>query len=253
MRGQALVFLDSDDAFHPDMVRTLTETMKREQADLVLGRFTDHVTTGTMDPETTGSLPGVPAGAPGPYNRVQALQALADVRINVSVWNKLYRRALWEGIRFPDGHVFEDLDTTYRVFDRLDRLYLTEQKVYLHRIAPGSITAGWSERKVRDWLLAYSHYEAFLFSHIPDIFSEEQLFSARQIRLNAMLDAYSRLSGDTKEEKAFRRTLRGWILGFADKTGRRRCRFPTRAACCLLRFCPWSLRLAFPLVSILRR
>lgn len=38
------------------------------------------------------------------------------------VWNKLYRRSLWDGILFPDGRLSEDTATIYQVFAKSERI-----------------------------------------------------------------------------------------------------------------------------------
>jgi glycosyltransferase involved in cell wall biosynthesis len=138
MTGQALMFLDSDDAFHPDIVQTLLDGMNREGADLAICRFTNYSTTGRMKPENIEGRPANPAARPGVYDRLQAMRALADAQINISVWNKLYRRELWDVTRFPEGRVFEDLDTAFPVFARAERVLIIGQNLYLHRISGGT-------------------------------------------------------------------------------------------------------------------
>ncbi len=253
MTGQAVMFLDSDDAFHPRIVQTLLEAMNREQADVVMCKFSNYYTQNAMDPETADRKLAVPSIPEGAYDRIQALQALAERKINVSVWNKLYRRALWETIRFPDGHIFEDLDVTFRMFDQTQSVYVVGQSLYLYRIRPGNITNIWSEKRVRDWSLAYAHYEAFLCSHIPDVFTEEHLNEARQIWLHFMMESYVNLSWNRGEAgKDFRIALREQILNKAEQTGIAQCAFRTKAACRLLRSCPWALKMLFPVFSSIR-
>ncbi len=63
----------------------------------------------------------LPPVAPGTYGRVPMLRALPDGTVNVSVWNKLYRRELWEGIRFLEGHVFEDCEATYKIMNQIGK------------------------------------------------------------------------------------------------------------------------------------
>ena len=250
MTGQAVMFLDSDDAAHPDMVQSLVDAMNREQADLAVCRFTDYYTTKTMRLEELEHHSAVPSAKSGVYNRVQGLRALVDVKINVSVWNKLYRKRLWEDLRFPDGHVFEDLDTSFLIFDHVEKTVVIDRKLYLHRIRPGSITAGWSERSVRDWLRSFSHYEAFIRSHVPEVFTPEQLRNVRQIQLNAMLDAYSGVSRKTSAGKAFSEELRGKIIAIGRKEGLASdCVLRTRIAFRLLCHCPAALRTAFPVLN----
>ena len=239
MTGQALMFLDSDDAFHPDIVQTLLDGMNREGADLAICRFTNHSTTGRMKLEDIEGRPAVPAALPGVYDRLQALRALADVRINISVWNKLYRRELWDATRFPEGRVFEDLETAFPVFDRAERVLMIGQCLYLHRLRGGSISFDISEGHILDWEASFERYISFISAHVPDIFSQEQLYANRQIWLNTMMDKYAAFSLKYgRRGRAVSRAMRQRIMDTASQWEIRRFGLRTRIAHRLLCHCP---------------
>ncbi len=48
MTGEAVAFLDSDDAYHPDFIRIMVEALIREKTDLVVCRYITHSETGNM-------------------------------------------------------------------------------------------------------------------------------------------------------------------------------------------------------------
>ena len=173
MTGDAVVFLDPDDALRPDYVQKMAEAMVREGAELVLCKYEEHRTDGRM--ERTGRERAKPLIGEGLYDREEALRALVDERLNKSVWNKLYSRRLWENIRYPDGHVYEDIATTFRILDLCRTVYVLDEPLYLHRIRPGSITGSHLPEKSRDWLLAWSQFDAFIETHTPEIFTPKQL------------------------------------------------------------------------------
>ena len=137
MHGEALAFLDSDDAYSSDYVRVMAEAMIREKADIVICRYTIHNTTDRLSP--SGREKKLPRITQGLYDRKQSLCALVDGAINNSVWNKLYRQELWTDIRFPNGRVYEDFDTSYRIFNACKTVYVVDKSQYLYRKRPGSI------------------------------------------------------------------------------------------------------------------
>ena len=103
MVGKAVAFLDSDDAYHPEYVSKMIAAMIREEADLVICKCTVHQASGKMalnNHERT-----IPSIDPGIYDRVNGLNFLAEGAINHTVWNKLYRRTLWEDIRIEYANV----------------------------------------------------------------------------------------------------------------------------------------------------
>ena len=133
MTGELVMFLDPDDAYHPEMIWKMVETLCREQADMVLCKFSVHRTLQKMNPNGSG-MRRLPSAPEGKYDRVSALQALASERFNYSVWNRIYRRKLWDGIRFPQGHVYEDVVVDYRILDRINSLYVLDDELYFQRI-----------------------------------------------------------------------------------------------------------------------
>lgn len=57
----------------------------------------------------------------------------------VVVWNKLYKKELFNKLRFPKGKINEDEFTTYKIFYNIDNIATTEQKLYYYRYSPDSI------------------------------------------------------------------------------------------------------------------
>ena len=48
----------------------------------------------------------------------------------VVAWNKLYRRDLFETIRYPEGRIHEDEATTYLLFDEAKKLVFVDRVLY---------------------------------------------------------------------------------------------------------------------------
>ena len=119
MTGEAVAFLDSDDAFNQDFIKVLADIMEKENVDVVVCNHTVHNTIDKMEPEDQDFQPVYSCIEQGLYGRKDALCALVEGRLIHSVWNKLYRSELWNNIRFPIGHVYEDKDTMYKILDNL--------------------------------------------------------------------------------------------------------------------------------------
>lgn len=241
MTGRAIVFLDPDDAYHPDFVRRMAAAMARTKADLVQCRFTVHKTGGRLkDSRLKRSRP---AAAPGIYGRADALRALAGGRLNVNVWNKLYKRELWNDIRFPAGHNYEDIDTAFRIFDRCRTVCVLDTPLYLYRRRPGSITSVFSQVNTEDRILAFRHFEAFIEANTPAVFGPEHLTRWRQARLNGMIVDLLRLTGaDETSTKALRKEMRRQVIRTGREIGIQNCGPRTRAAWRIVCCCPYLLK-----------
>lgn len=245
MTGDFVMFLDPDDAYHPEMVQRLVETQKMEQADIVLCRFVEQCTQGKMNTEIVGgsSSPIAPAGC---YNRQKALCALAEGKINISVWNKLYLRELWEGVSFPVGHVYEDLVTTYRITNRIRKMILLEDVLYQQRIRPGAITKTITEKNIQDKILSFDMQESYIHENIKGVFTEKQWIWMKNSKLSTLIDMYSRYIQNKNYNKMYGETLRQYIIQTQKGNTIQTYRIHIRFLYLVLRTCPRMLKMIYP-------
>ena len=191
MNGDVVVFLDSDDAYHPDYVKLMVEALEREKTDVVICKYNVHETTKIMSQQYCGlSKARIPIAKQGLYSRKDALRALVEDSINHAVWNKLYRTELWKEIRFPTGYVYEDRDTTYKILDNCKNVYVIDQPLYLYRKRQGSITDTLSKQIVSDRFQSCFHFASYVENHIPDVFSEKHLKITRQSCIKWLIGLY---------------------------------------------------------------
>ncbi|MBR3132612.1 MAG: glycosyltransferase [Clostridia bacterium] len=71
------------------------------------------------------------------YTSNEALRKLHDDDLHtcikaVVLWNKLYKRELWDGIRFPEYKKFEDEMTTYKILDKCKKVASSNQILYAY-------------------------------------------------------------------------------------------------------------------------
>lgn len=251
MNGDMLVFLDSDDAYHPDYIGAMMEAMIREKADLVVCKYTRLNTTGRMI--LTGREKIIPQIDQALYERADALCALADGSINVGVWNKLYKRELWEAVRFPAGHVYEDADVTYQIFDRCKTVYALNKLLYLYRNRPESITRTFSWKNISDRTLAWSHFNSFIEGNIPGIFNEKHLQNRRQLFIKWMIRLYILCSGEAMDDlKEHSDDLKKLIIDTVRETGIENYDLRTKTVYWILCVCPPLLKTVYLIYHPLR-
>lgn len=58
---------------------------------------------------------------------------------SIVTWNKIYKKELFDYIRFPKGKIHEDEFTTYRLFDKCKKVIDTNEIMYYYRQRDGSI------------------------------------------------------------------------------------------------------------------
>lgn len=134
--GEIVGFCDSDDFMHPDMVRELHAMMTAHDADIAqcsIRSVTDSTMPDPGDDPAVRVMTGLET-----LGRLYTTYVMDYVLAN----NKLYRRSLFDGIRYPLGKIHEDEFTTWKLFHKARRVAVTERKYFYYFQSPGSITRG---------------------------------------------------------------------------------------------------------------
>ena len=119
-QGEYIAFLDSDDRFAPQFLEHMLRALTGSGADWVACGiqfcFPDGAST------RHSAIHGRAAQhSSGRVTRFDLSDWGQAIRHFPSAWNKLYRRSLIEGLRFPEGTWFEDHGFFYRAAARTDR------------------------------------------------------------------------------------------------------------------------------------
>ena len=131
--GSLISFVDSDDWIAPDFLETLLTAMEAQKAQIAecAVELVDEAGKVLRCRETAK----VPCA-----DKIDGLRRLVlEDGIYQTVWNKLYRREVIEGIPFEKGKYHEDEFWTYQVFDRMERLAVVERPMYKYLQRSGSI------------------------------------------------------------------------------------------------------------------
>ena len=191
-KGEYISFLDPDDAFCIDMLEKMLEKMQIFDADIVECDYALYQSTKPLDLSLKKHKQHFRVKhLEGKYTRIQALNMQFEGDIAACVWNKLYRRKIWENQRFREGQNYEDVDIILPVIDSVDNVYLTDEILLLHRkLRQGSITSTHSVSNMRDKNSALKHYKEFIDGHIPGVFKYEHLTELDQRILRSFLAEY---------------------------------------------------------------
>lgn len=124
--GVYVIFIDSDDFIEMNMFEIMMQLICINDADICISSYQDYYEKSPIDlSKTDENLIVEEMGR----DKV-LLQNGCPYINNVIACGKLYRRSLFEGIRFPYGHIHEDHYTTYKVIYRAERIICTNQKLY---------------------------------------------------------------------------------------------------------------------------
>lgn len=137
-RGEYLFFLDADDYISDDCICYLFELLVREGSDVSVGNY---VVTSEDKVDFSGQWNAIITEEN--YSNLEAIGLLfSSVNVKmVTPWMKLYRRELFDTIRFPKGLLNnEDEATTYRVYYHSKKVTVSSKCVYAYYSNPESIT-----------------------------------------------------------------------------------------------------------------
>ncbi len=146
-KAEYIMLADSDDWVEPDFCRIPYEIAERDQADLVIFRYRK---TGF----TTRRNGDSPEREAGEKTVEQALTMLVDTPEECVAWDKLYRKSLFQSVRYA-GRVHEDTRTTHRMIAAAKRIVFTNDILYHYCGRPGSIVETPDPQKRKIELQAY--------------------------------------------------------------------------------------------------
>ncbi len=204
--GEYIGFVDSDDWITPDMFEYLYNGIVNGKADisvcnyisawkykyiLLHGYYKDIV-----------------------YTSQEALKELFSEHLENFAWNKLFKRELWMDVRYPKGKNFEDILTTYKLFERANRIAVLREGKYFYERRDDSISGKKNHAnrfhiyqavvdRYRDVAPRLPQYRADLFSRIRKYYCHELSWEIVHNEENRALnwDCLEILSDFVKEEK----------------------------------------------------
>ena len=130
-KGDFIMFVDSDDYMHVDMISSLYDALiQNPHCDLALCNYR---TTASFDEDTHVSFD----------KNYQVLSLDQVLRVDNQglvyfVWNKLYRRSLLEGLYSRNYRIVQDVDFNIRVFARVNYAAFVDNEYYFWMQRDGS-------------------------------------------------------------------------------------------------------------------
>ena len=137
--GEYLMFVDSDDLIHSRTAELEIEILEEYDADAFICPLKRFSTEEEIDVysiieklEGVSVVTGIDAET-GFFNNPIANKY-------VSSCGKVYKRSLFDDIRFPEGRLFEDEFTTYKLYYKCDKIVVVDTELYFYFINAFGIT-----------------------------------------------------------------------------------------------------------------
>ncbi len=155
--GEFIAFVDGDDWIHSQMYELMMKQMIDREADMVTcwyeqkdeKQFSHHIDDKQVITKT-----------------IDGTEALCDIEIPLVVaWNKLYRRYIFDDLRYPVGRLHEDEFLIHRIFYKCKKIVVISNPLYFYTIRDGSIVHNMSPRRVYDALDAFDDRISFAYDN----------------------------------------------------------------------------------------
>lgn len=136
-RGETIAFVDSDDVVAADYLEKLHAALEETGADMALCAVEDVDEALAPLDERVLTLPAA-AGAFGGKELLAEFFGPSSTYYTVA-WNKLYRRELWQDLRYPAGRIHEDDAVAHLLYWQAEKVVCLADVLYFYRLRQGSI------------------------------------------------------------------------------------------------------------------
>jgi Glycosyltransferases involved in cell wall biogenesis len=177
--GDYIGFVDSDDWIDARMYEVLLESILKTKSDIVECKFI----------ETKGANIEIPikdTWRSYTFDNLTAIQNhLNGKYFYRSVWQKLYKKNLFNNLRFPDGKIPEDLYVTYKLLYSTKKVTFVDFTGYYYFQREDSIMGKKESRLIIGSMEALREQHDFISKNIPELKS-----TSGQMYFNCLLKAY---------------------------------------------------------------
>ena len=174
-KGEYIGFVDSDDYIEADMYEVLYNLLKQYNADVSICNFYT-VSQGKI------SIKNADNGI-NEYNRIEILkEILLDKNIQSYAWNKLYKKELFDEIKYPIGKKYEDIGTTFYLLEKCNKVVVTGKPEYYYINRQDSIVNNVTETTITDYIELIMQRYDYIEENIKELSSYNKDYLKRILK-----------------------------------------------------------------------
>ena len=161
-KGEYLSFIDSDDYIASDMFEFLMKNLKENNADVsvcgIYDCYKDKIVHQCKDQKFLIL-----------DNETALSEALIGKNISVNAVNKIYKKELFDNIKFPDGKLFEDAFTIPKILSISKKVVADTKPLYYYQHRVGTITTSSFKKQDLSVIEAYDEVLKLVLSQFPNL------------------------------------------------------------------------------------
>lgn len=141
--GDYIGFVDSDDIIDKDMYKKLYNNMINNDCDISVCNYCSFIEKPSFEYHDKLKI----------FNKEEALKdIISDGLITNFLWNKLFKRNLFNDIEFPKGKIYEDMYVMPKLLEKINRLCFDNSKLYGYFIRTNSYVNTYNQTKNINYL-----------------------------------------------------------------------------------------------------
>ena len=174
-KGEYIGFVDSDDYIANDMYEILIKLIVEYNADIAICNYTTN--KGKKIIKTDKNNIHI-------FNKKQSTEKLIENNtIDNVVWNKLYKKDIFNTIKFIPNRMYEDIAIMYQLIDKAQKIVYTDAIKYFHNTNnEKSITHTITEKSINDYILSTNEKYNYIikeYKHLEKELNVELIYSIR--------------------------------------------------------------------------
>lgn len=181
--GDFLTFIDSDDCWDDCFLEKLYNSLDKYDADIAMCRY-------TRRPFTKNKKESVVYKENKEVVLKKILYQKSDSLYSVAAWNKMYRKSLFDNLRYPIGKINEDMFVICELILNANAIVVCDYEGYFYRVNSQSITQQQFKPRNMDVVEACEHIMDYVNNNCTDkavVRGANNIFFRRNFQMFSMI------------------------------------------------------------------
>ena len=200
-KGEYVLCIDSDDWIEKNMIEVLYNNVVKYDADISICEFVEEDINGKILKKKKEN------SEIKCFNTIDALKELIiQENITNHAWNKLYRKELFKNIEYPKGQLMEDISTTYKLFEKSNKIIYQNITLYHYIQRSTSILGNITLKRIDDQekaIFSRNNYLLSEYSELTDIINIDNLKNVKTLYYLAIIGNHKNLYISSKYKKYY--------------------------------------------------